>query len=186
MAIKAKVQGTKVTTGLVRFSYAHVFEPYSADGEGKEKYSVSLIIKKSDKDTIKAIEAAIAAAKEEGKGSKFGGKIPNNLQVSFRDGDEEREDDEVYADCMFVNANSNRKPGVVGTERDDFGDLEPITDEEEFYSGCYGRATINFYAYNFNGKKGIAAGLGNLQKLEDGDRLGGGGASAQSDFGDDD
>jgi len=176
---------TKVITGKVRFSYAHVFEPNAINEGDKEKYSVSLIIPKDDKKTLAAIEAGIKAAIEEGKASKFDGKIPKNLKMPLRDGDIDREDDESYESAMFVNANSDRKPGVVGLEKDDFGNLKGLT-PDDFYSGCYGRASINFYAYNYNGTKGIACGLNNLQKTEDGDRLAGGGASAQDDFGSDD
>jgi hypothetical protein len=170
---------TKVVTGKVRFSYAHVFEP-SAIEEGQEKkYSVSVIIPKSDKKTVKKIQDAIAAALEEGK-AKFGGKIPAVYKNPLRDGDEERPDDENYEGSYFVNANSARKPGVVDAN------LDPILDKEEFYSGCYGRASINFYAFNVSGNKGIAAGLNNVQKLEDGIKLSGGASSAEDDFGSDD
>lgn len=164
---------TKVVTGKVRFSYANVFEPKSING-GDAKYSVALLIDKKDKKTLAKIEEAIEAAKEEGKG-KWGGKIPKKLKLPLRDGDEER-DDEAYAGKMFINANSASKPGVVDE------DLNPIMDQDEFYSGCYGRASVNFYAFNSNGNVGIAAGLNNLQKLAEGDRLSGG-SSAEEDFG---
>lgn len=166
---------TKVITGKVRFSYAHVFEPTSME-EGKEKkYSVSIIIPKSDKVTLAKIEAAIQVAIEEGKG-KFGGKIPTNLKLPLRDGDAERPDDEAYENSMFLSASSNRKPGLVDE------DLNPIMNRDDFYSGCYGRASLNFYAYNVN-SKGVAVGLNNLQKTEDGLRLSGGGSTAEEDFG---
>lgn len=169
---------TKVITGKVRFSYANVFEAKAVNEGDTPKFGVSLIIPKKDKVTIKKIENAIAAALEEGK-AKFGGKVPKNFKQPLRDGDEEREDDEVYAGSMFVNANSPRRPGLVDENTD------PIMDKEDFYSGCYGRASINFYAFNSNGNKGIACGLNNLQKLEDGERLGANIVSAEEDFGDD-
>ena len=156
---------TKVVTGKVRFSYANVWEPQSVNGSDP-KYSVSLIIPKSDKKTIEKIKAAIEVAKQEGA-SKLGKKIPANLKTPLRDGDIDRPDDEAYADSYFVNANSFIKPGIVDKN------VEPILDQTEFYSGCYGRASITFYAYNVNGNKGIACGLQNLQKLEDGGPLGG-------------
>ena len=168
---------TKVITGKVRFSYAQVFEPRAMNEGATPKYSVSLIISKKDKKTLEKVKAAIDSAIEEGKASKWGGKLPKNLKLPLRDGDEEREDDEVYQGSMFVNANSSNKPGLVDAE------LNPIMDKSEFYSGCYGRASINFYAYDSNGSKGIACGLNNLQKMEDGERLSGGGASAEEDFG---
>lgn len=169
---------TKVITGKVRFSYAHVFEP-SAAMEGQEKkYSVSLVIPKSDKKTIGKIKEAIEAALLEGA-AKFGGKIPKVYKNPLRDGDDERPDDEAYENSMFINANSPRKPGIVDEN------LDAIIDKDDFYSGCYGRASVNFYAFNVSGNKGIACGLNNLQKLEDGERLSGG-SSAEDDFGSDD
>ncbi len=156
---------TKVVTGKVRFSYANVWEPQSVNGSDP-KYSVSLIIPKSDSKTIEKIKAAIEAAKREGA-AKLGKKIPANLKTPLRDGDTDRPDDEAYANSYFVNANSFVRPGIVDK------DVEPILDQTEFYSGCYGRASITFYAYNVNGNKGIACGLQNLQKLEDGEPLGG-------------
>jgi hypothetical protein len=167
----------KVITGKVRFSYANVFEPKSINGS-EPKYSVSLIIPKEDKVTIDKIKAAIEVAKQEGL-SKLGGKIPANLKTPLRDGDIDRPDDPAYADSYFVNANSTIRPGIVDAN------LQPIIDSTEFYSGCYGRASIVFYAYNANGNKGIACGLQNLQKLEDGEPLGGR-SRAEDDFGIDD
>ncbi|WP_411679880.1 DUF2815 family protein [Clostridium thailandense] len=163
--VKAKRTGTKVTTGKVRLSYAHLFEPHAIEGN-EPKYSVSVIISKDDKETLKAIKEAVNEAKEIGKG-KFGGKIPANLKTPLRDGDEERPDDEAYANSYFLNANSKNKPGIVDIN------VHPILDATEVYSGCYGRLTLNFYAYSASGNKGIAAGLGNVQKLEDGEPLGG-------------
>lgn len=166
---------TRVITGEVRLSYAHIFEPKSTNGS-KPKYSVSLIIPKSDTATIAKIEAAIDAAIEQGVG-KFGGKRPNKaaLKLPLRDGDIEK-DDEAYADAFFVNANSTTPPQVVDAA------LNPILDASEVYSGCYARVSISFYAFNTNGNRGIACGLGNIQKLRDGEPLGGGRVSAESDF----
>lgn len=165
MKVKAKRTGTKVTTGKVRLSYAHLFEPHAIEGN-EPKYSVSVIIPKNDKETLQAIKEAVAEAKEQGKG-KWNGKVPANIKTPLRDGDVEREGDEAYAGCYFLNANSKNKPGVVDIN------VQPVLDATEVYSGCYGRLTLNFYAYNANGNKGIAAGLGNVQKLEDGEPLGG-------------
>ncbi len=173
------MSSTKVITGKVRFSYAHVHEPKAIQEGQKEKYSVSILIPKSDEATIDKINKAVEAAKQEGKG-KWNGKIPSVLKLPLRDGDAERPDDEAYGGCMFLNANSVNKPGIVDADR------EEIMSKEEFYSGCFGRAAINFYAYNQSGNKGIACGLNNLQKLEEGDRLSGDGSSAADDFGSDD
>ena len=156
---------TKVITGKARASFVHVFEPQSVNGS-EPKYSCSFIIPKSDTRTIQAIQTAIEQAKQEGV-SKFGGKIPANLKTPLRDGDIDRPDDEAYTDSYFVNSNSKEKPGVVDRKR------VPITDPLELYSGCYVRASINFYAFNTNGNRGVAAGLGNIQKWEDGEPLNG-------------
>lgn len=171
-------EATRVKTGKVRFSYAHVFQPQVDPETGTKKYSVSILIPKTDTKAIKRIEAAIEAAKQEGL-AKLGGSL-KNIKTPLRDGDEEREDDEVYAGHMFMTATSNRPPGIVDAE------LEELTDDEDFYSGCYGRASVNFYAYNVNKSKGIACGLNNLQKLEDGERLAGVTKSAAADFGEED
>ncbi|AKA72317.1 DUF2815 family protein [Clostridium scatologenes] len=163
----------KIITGKVRFSYANVWEPKSINGSDP-KYSVSLIIPKSDKVTLKKVKEAIDDAKKEGI-SKLGGKIPANLKTPLREGDVDRVEDEAYENSYFINANSNTKPGIVDKN------VQTIIDQSEFYSGCYGRASITFYAYNANGNKGIACGLQNLQKLEDGDPLGGH-SRAEDDF----
>ena len=165
---------TKVVTGVVRLSYANVWEPASING-GTPKYSVSLIIPKSDAKTIAAINAAVDAAIKEGV-AKFGGKIPNKaaLKLPLRDGDVERED-EAYQGAYFVNANSTTAPQIVDRS------VQPILDRNEVYSGCYARVSINFYAFNSNGNRGVACGLGNIQKVRDGEPLGGK-SSAADDF----
>ena len=170
----AKKATTKVVTGIVRLSYANVWEPASINGS-KPKYSVSLIIPKGDTKTIADINAAIDAAIQEGA-AKFGGKIPNKaaLKLPLRDGDIER-DDEAYKGSYFVNANSTTAPEVVDRS------LQRILDRNEVYSGCYARVSINFYAFNSNGNRGIACGLGNIQKVRDGEPLGGK-SSAADDF----
>lgn len=166
---------TKVVTGVnTRFSYFHGWEPVSING-GTEKYSVSVLIPKSDKETIKAIEAAVDAAIEDGI-AKFGGKKPNKaaIKLPLRDGDIER-DDEAYKGHYFVNANSTTAPQIVDKS------VKPILDRDEVYSGCYGRVSLNFYAFNSNGNKGVACGLGNIQKIKDGEPLGSR-SSASDDF----
>ncbi len=173
-----ELKQTKVVTGLVRFSYLHVWEPSAVDEGQDPKYSASLIIPKSDKKTLKMIKEAIENAKVQGKSSKFGGKIPANLKTPLRDGDEERPDDEAYENSYFVNANSKTKPGIVDV------DCNKILDQDEVYSGCYGRASITFYPFNTSGNKGIACGLNHIQKLKDGEPLGGRSAP-ENDFGDD-
>ena len=170
---------TKVITGVnTRWSYVNAWEAKSING-GAPKYSVSLIIPKSDTKTIEKIQAAIQAAYEEGQGKlKGNGKsVPalSVLKTPLRDGDAERPDDEAYADAYFINANSATAPGIVDADR------QPVIDRSEVYSGVYGRASINFYAFNSNGNKGIACGLNNLQKIRNGEPLGGK-SRAEDDF----
>ena len=171
----ANVSKTKVITGKnTRLSYFHGWEPTSING-GPERYSVSVLIPKDDKETVKAINDAIDAAIEEGI-AKFGGKKPNKttIKLPLRDGDTERED-EAYAGHWFINANSKTAPQIVDKA------VKPILDRDEVYSGCYARVSLNFYAFNSNGNKGIACGLGNIQKIRDGESLGGR-SSATDDF----
>lgn len=180
---KAKRKGTKVTTGPVRLSYANLLTPKAIGESTEEKYSVSLIISKDDKDTLKAIKEAIDQAKEEGK-AKLGGKIPASLKTPVRDGDEDRPDDEAYANSYFINCNSKNKPKIyefIKFTADGKTKADPIDSDDDVYSGMYACVSLNFYAFNTNGNKGIAAGLGNVLKTDDGERLGGG-SSAEEDF----
>ena len=166
---------TKVITGTgTRLSYFHGWEPVSING-GAEKYSVSVLIPKTDTDTVHDINAAIDAAIEEGV-AKFGGKKPNKaaIKLPLRDGDVER-DDEAYKGHWFINANSTTAPQIVDRQ------VKPILDRSEVYSGCYARVSLNFFAFNSNGNKGIACGLGNIQKVRDGESLGGK-STAADDF----
>ena len=169
----------KVITGPdTRWSYANVWEPKSING-GAPKYSVSLIIPKSDTKTVAKIKAAIQAAYEEGQAKLRGnGKsVPPlaAIKTPLRDGDAERPDDEAYKNSYFINANSATAPGIVDADRN------PVLTRGEVYSGVYGRASISLYAFNSNGNKGIACGLNNLQLIRAGEPLGGK-ASAESDF----
>ena len=169
----------KVITGPeTRWSYANCWEPKAING-GTPKYSVSLIIPKSDKKTVAKVKAAIEAAYRDGEAKlKGNGKsVPqlSSLKTPLRDGDIERPDDPAYEDAYFINANSATAPGIVDA------DCQPIISRSEVYSGVYGRASINFYAFNSNGNKGIACGLNNLQKIRDGEPLGGK-ARAEDDF----
>lgn len=169
---------TRVVLQNVRLSYANVWEA-KEDLSGNLKYSVSLLISKDDKANLNRIKKAIEAAKVEGK-SKLANKkgvIPPNIELPVRDGDVDREDDENYAGCNYVNAKANpgHAPKIVNNK------CEPIIDKEEVYSGCYAHVSVSFYAYNKNGNIGIAAGLGNIMKYRDGEPLSGG-ASAEEDF----
>ncbi len=169
----------KVITGEnTRWSFANVWEPKSINGSAP-KYSVSLIIPKSDTKTVAKINAAIEAAYAEGESKLKGNSrsVPplSSIKTPLRDGDVERPDDPAYAGCYFINANSATAPGIVDAN------LNPVLTRSEVYSGVYGRASISLYAFNSNGNRGIACGLNNLQLLRSGEPLGGK-ASAESDF----
>ena len=173
------VNPLKVITGPnTRWSYANVWEPKSING-GTPKYSISLIIPKSDTVTVAKIKAAIEAAYQEGQAKLKGNakSVPalSLIKNPLRDGDVERPDDPAYSDSYFINANSATAPGIVDADRN------PVLTRSEVYSGVYGRASISFYAFNSNGNRGIACGLNNLQLLRAGEPLGGK-ASAESDF----
>ena len=166
-------------SGLVRFSYCSVWEPKAANENAEPKYSVSLIIPKDDTKLVNKIKSAIQAANEYGIKAKFNGKDLSKRPTfhnPLRDGDAEKPDDEAYKNSYFVNASSKNAPGIIDK------DGNHILDQTEFYSGCYGFASVNFYPYNTAGSSGIACGLQNLQKFEDGEPLGGR-SSAESDFG---
>lgn len=171
------IQPTKVITGKVRFSYVNIFKSRSFQPGQDEKFSICLLIPKKDKKTVQEIKAAINAAVQQGVAEKWGGKKPGNLKLPLRDGDDERADEaEEYTGMYFLNANSNQKPGIIDMYKNE------ILDPTEVYSGCWGRASINFFPFNSNGNKGVGVGLNNIQKLGDDEALGGARASAEDDF----
>lgn len=155
---------TKVSTPeLVRFSYVNLENPKCAPGSTELKYGMSVIIPKSNKKTLKLIEAAIEAAIEVGKEKH--GKSFKAKKLPLRDGDEERED-AAYANSFFLNANSKNRPGMVDKK------VQPILDLKEIKSGDWGNVSLNFYPFNVNGNSGIAVGLNHVQKVKDGEPLG--------------
>jgi hypothetical protein len=165
----AEAQSTKVKTGKIRFSYVNVFQP-RAISEGQEpKYSVCILIPKTDKVTLKKITAAIEAARLN-SASRFNGKVPEHLKSPLHDGDKPMPNGGEYGpECAghyVLNASTKQKPGIVDIN------VLSIIDSTEFYSGCYGRVTVNFFPYNTSGNKGVGCGLNNIQKLEDGEPLG--------------
>ena len=174
--ITPKVNDTKVVFGPCRLSYPHVFQKYVPDGTTeKGKFMTNVLIPKSEKETVKALQAAIEAAKKAAIVSKWGGKEPKKLDMPLRDGDDK--DDENYEDMWYVNAKCNTRPGIVDK------DMNPIDDEEEIYSGVWCYVSVTFYGYDVSGNRGIACGLNNLKKFKDDDKFGGR-VSAESDFGD--
>lgn len=181
----AEMNGTKVVTGKVRFSFVNVFEA-KAFGEGQTpKYSVMLLIPKSDVGAIDRMKKAIDAAAQKAVSTKFGGRLPAVLKTTLKDADKDTDQDGMlfaekwdYTKGHYIlNVSSKNQPQIVDAQ------LNPIINPVEFYSGCYGRASINFFAYNNQGNKGISAGLNNLQKLEDGEPLGSI-TTAEQDFAD--
>lgn len=169
---------TKVITGKGRLSYAYVWEPREQDGQ-EPKYSVSFLIPKYDKETLKKFNAALEAAKAKGAAKKWEGKIPTNLKLPLRDGDEEADEKgEAYLGHFFFNATSKDAPGIVDAQRN------PIFDKAEVYSGCYARLSVSLYPYNTNGNRGVAVGLNHIQKIADGEPLGGARGKAENEFDD--
>ncbi len=173
---------TQITTGKVRLSFCHLFEPHAAVEGATPKYSVTLLIPKSDTQTKAKMDAAMAEARR--KFIANGKKLPEGCKTSLHDGDGVRPNsgEEFGPECKghwVITVSSNRKPVLV------YSDKTPLTAESEIYSGCYARAIINFYAYDAQGSKGITAGLNGVMKLEDGEPLCGGVVS-DSDWDDDD
>ena len=158
-------EGTKVVFGPCRLSYTHVFNKYNPDGpEAEGKFMTNVLISKTEKETITAINKAVEEAKKQGIVNKWGGKEPKKLDMPLRDGDEK--DDENYEDHMFLNAKSNTRPGIVDKNK------VPIVDEEEVYSGVWAIISVTFFAYDKNGNRGVACGLNNIMKFKDDDRFG--------------
>lgn len=175
--ITPTIKDTKVVFGPCRLSYTHVFTKYAPDGDTDNgKYMTNVLIPKSEKQTVKALQQVIEAAKKSGIVSKWGGKEPKNLELPLRDGDNDK-DDEVYENCFFINAKSSTRPGICDKNKN------PIVDEEEIYSGVYAYVSVSFYPYDKNGNRGIACGLNNIMKFKDGERLGSR-TSAETDFAD--
>ena len=175
---------TKVNVGEVRLSYCHLFTPEAVAAGAEKKYSVSVIIPKTNTKLIAKVKQAINAALQMGVASAtFNGKMPATWRNPLRDGDIDKADDEAYAGAYFINATSKTKPGVVKRVKiNGENKLVEVTNEEDIYSGCYGIVSINFFPYNNAGNKGIGAGLNNVLKTNEGDYLGGR-SSAQTDFG---
>lgn len=174
--ITPQVKDTKVVFGPCRLSYVHVFSKYDPENDGNGKYMTNVLIPKSEKETIKALQQAIEAAKKAAVVSKWSGKEPKKLDMPLHDGDTDKDDD-VFAEHFYVNAKSNTRPGVVDKKK------VPIVDEEEIYSGVWAVVSVTFYGYDKNGNRGIACGLNNIMKFKDDEHLGGR-ESAESDFGD--
>lgn len=151
-----------------RLSYANLFEPKGFPGQDP-KYSTACLIPKDDKETLEVIKFSIKEAIERDKDKKWGGKVPKDLRMPLRDGDEDRPEDETYEGQFFLNANasSKRQPKLLTRVKGQ------TATEEDLYSGCFAVAIVNFYGYNTSGNKGVGVGLVGVQKLADGERLAG-------------
>lgn len=173
-----KKNPTRITIGSLESpviaSYPHVFRPHAMQEGAPEKYSCAFLIDKDDETTLKRIKRAVDAAIEKGKETKWHNKVPKNLKLPLRDGDEDRDAPE-YRNRYFINASSNSRPEVVDQN------VERITDPDEFYPGVLCRATVNFFPYDTAGNRGIGVGLGNIQKLREGENFTGR-TRAEDDF----
>lgn len=173
-----------VTTGKVRFSYAHLTKPYAAMQGQEEKYSVTVLVPKTDAATMGRINAAIEEAKRRGTQEKWNGQCPPIVPTPVHDGDGVRPSDgmpfgeECKGHWVFTASTKPDRPVEIVD-----GQGNPIINPSEIYSGMYGRVNVTFFPYSHAGKKGIGCGLGPVQKLEDGEPLGGGSVSAAQAFG---
>lgn len=179
--LNKSISDTAVRLGEVRFSYANVFTPRRNPDGTQGKYSVCVIIPKTNSDAVKLFSQAYEAAKAVGKTTKWGGRLPAKVTLPLHDGDEERPDDPAFENCWYFNCSSTNAPGV--RLRDELGQVSEALDDSDFYSGCYGAVTVNLFPYSSNGNQGVGIGLNNLIKLRDGERLSGG-RSADADFSD--
>lgn len=183
MGLNLKKSETSIRIGEIRFSFANVFEPKrndNGDGDGDPKYSCQILIPKSNKEALKLIEEATAGAVDKGKETKWNGKIPAMLKKPLRDGAEKEDDDPTYEGMMFLNCSNKRKPGVQVLD----DGMRYEATEDDFYSGCWGAVTLDFFPYDHKGNKGVGVSLGNCIKLRDDERLAGGGESADNSFSD--
>ena len=170
------IKENRVVFGPCRLSYTHLFSKYAPDGDtANGKFMTNVLIPKSEKETLKAIQQAIEAAKKAATISKWSGKEPKKLDLPLRDGDEK--DDDVYENTFYLNAKCSTRPGIVDKNK------SPIVDEDEIYSGVWGIVSVTFYGYDVSGNRGVACGLNNVMKYKDDERLGGR-SSAESDFAD--
>ncbi len=170
----------KVLTGECRLSYCNLTTPRAAQQGGEPKYSVTLLIPKTDVATKADIDAAIQAAANEALSKVWNGARPPQLRVPIYDGDGVRPSGVPFGDeCKghwVMTASTKNKPQVVGIDNINC-ELAP----SDIYSGMYARVTIRFFGYSNSGNKGIGCGLGNVMKTRNGEALAGS-ASASVDF----
>lgn len=185
--IEPKVNDHQVVFGPVRVSFPALFEKRKFDGDSDEnaRYMITAMIPKNEKETIKALKAAIKTAETVGQVTVWAKKrvSPEKLTSPLRDGDE-MDDPGVYQDHWIIRAKSQHRPGVLNRRK------EPITDPEEVYGGCYCLLSVSFFPYNTGGNYGVGCALNHVLKYKDGDRFGGGQSAMETfasvDLGDDD
>ena len=163
---------TKIVTPEIICSFPYLFEKSDYTG----KYGMSIPIPESDKEFMKKIKTLIGNAAENKWGKASRKKIGKKIVSPLRNGNDEKGDDEVYQDTIFFSANTGKRPGVVDKA------LQPIMDQDEIYPGCVVRASVNFFGYDYKGKKGVACGLQNVMKVRDGEQIGGS-SNPEDDFG---
>lgn len=172
-----------ITIGEARFSYVHLTKPYAHSPGQEEKYSVTVLLPKANVAMKAAIDAAIEEAKQRGLNDKWGGVAPKVIPVPIYDGDGVRSNGEEFGpECkghwvFTARSDTEHRPEIVDEN------LQAIIDPTQIYSGMYGRVSVGFYPYNYAGKKGIGCSLGPVQKLRDGDALGGSVITAAQAFG---
>ena len=160
---------TDLMTPEFRVSFPEVFEP-KAFGNSAAKYSVCMLFPRTDevKDFFtkcKRIEAQVIA-------EKWGENVPDGLKtLPINDGNKKSKL-QGYKDHYFITPKSGTKPGLVD------GQIQPIIDREQFYGGCYAKATLNIYAYEYREggtviSRGVTFGLNNIMKTKDGDAFSG-------------
>lgn len=158
-----------ITTGKVRASFVHIFQPHAAPGSTDARYSVTLLIPKNDSVTLNAVYAEIEQAKQAGVQKVFGGVMPPVINTPIYDGDGVRPNGEPFGpECrghMVLRASSREQPSVVDLN------VQPVLNPADVYSGCYIRASIDLFAYNQSGNRGIGCGLNAVQKIADGEPL---------------
>jgi Protein of unknown function (DUF2815) len=174
MTTEKQKDGTYVVTGVGRASYLNAFTPRLNDLSGKEEYSMSFLIPKSDTDTIHKLKRAANTAAQ-GKWGDVKSR-PAGIRSPFRDGDEERPEDPAYQGHIWINIKSNQKPTVVDAR------MNPVIDPREFVSGDYCRVSVNAAAYAHKANKGVSFWLNNIQVVRKGEPLSGGARRAESDF----
>lgn len=176
------MENTSIVLQHVRLSYVHILKPYARDPKSDAKYQTTILVPKSDTNAKAMIDAAIEGAKRNGLANKWQGAMPQRVPTPIWDGDGLTQNgNEFGPECkghwVFTASSPADKPIEVVD-----ANVQPILRVTDVYSGMYANVSVNFFAYNYQGKKGIGCGLGPVQKVADGEPLGGQAPSAKSIF----